>query len=144
MKVQSLGHVVLKVRDRDRSEAFYKDVLGLPLVARMEKYKMSFFSLGNHHDFAIAEVGSEAASADANMPGLAHVAFKVGDDLAALKRAKADLDAAGVEIRAVDHGVSQSLYFNDPDGNGLEVYVDGSDAWREDPQLVAHSEPLEI
>jgi len=144
MKVQSLGHVVLKVRNRERSEAFYKDVLGLPLVARMEEYKMAFFSLGNHHDFAIAEVGDDAAAADTNMPGLAHVAFKIGDDLGALKRAKADLDAAGVKTRAVDHGVSQSLYFNDPDGNGLEVYVDGTDAWREDPQLVAHSEPLDI
>ncbi len=144
MKVQSLGHVVLKVRDRERSEAFYRDVLGLPLVARMEEYKMAFFSLGDHHDFAIMAVGDDAASAAANAPGLAHVAFKVGDDLEALKRAKADLDAAGIRTRSVDHGVTHSLSFKDPDGNGLEVYVDASDAWRKDPQLVAHSEPMEI
>ncbi len=134
VKPKRVGHLVINVRDVETSAKFYRDVLGLPLVARMEEYKMAFFSLGDHHDFAIMAVGDDAASAAANAPGLAHVAFKIGDDL----------DAAGVKTRSVDHGVSHSLYFKDPDGNGLEVYVDASDAWRKDPQLVAHSEPMEI
>ena len=56
MKIESLGHVVLRVSDRARSERFYEDVLGLPICARMDDkgLKMTFFTLGNHHDMAIS------------------------------------------------------------------------------------------
>jgi len=142
MKIESLGHVVLRVSNLERAEAFYNGVLGLPIVARMEGRPMTFFSLGNHHDFAIAAIGDDAPKADKSAVGLAHVAFKIGDDLETLKAAKADLDAAGVKTRAVEHGVTQSLYFTDPDGNGVEVYIDASDSWKREPQTVAHSEAL--
>ena len=142
MKIQSLGHVVLKVANQARSEAFYEGVLGLPIVARMADRKMTFFSLGDHHDFAIAAIGDDAPEADRSAVGLAHVAFKIGDDRKALQAAKADLDAAGVATRAVDHGVTLSLYFADPDGNGIEVYIDASDIWKRDPQTVAQSAAL--
>jgi catechol 2,3-dioxygenase len=136
---------VLKVRDRERSERFYTEVLGLPAVARLDDPPMTFFSLGNHHDFAIVAVGPDAPEADAQSPGLFHVAFKVGDSLDELRQAKADLEAQGVEIAmAADHTVTQSLYFADPDGNALEVYVDASDLWRTDPQSVAAIGPLSI
>jgi catechol 2,3-dioxygenase len=68
---------------------------------------------------------------------LQHVAFKVGDDIDALKQTKRDLEAAGVSVRPVDHGVTKSLYFTYPDGNGLEVYIDASDEWRGDPASIA-------
>ena len=142
MKIQSLGHVVLKVSNQARAEAFYNGILGLPIVARMQGRAMTFFSLGNHHDFAIAAIGDHAPAADKSAVGLAHVAFKIGDDLATLKAAQADLNAAGVQTRAIDHGVSQSLYFADPDGNGVEAYVDGSDLWKREPQAVAHSQAM--
>ena len=142
MKIQSLGHVVLKVSNQARAEAFYNGILGLPIVARMQGRAMTFFSLGNHHDFAIAAIGDDAPEADKSAVGLAHVAFKIGDDLATLKAAQADLNAAGVQTRAIDHGVSQSLYFADPDGNGVEVYVDGSDIWKREPQAVANSQAM--
>ena len=144
MKIQALGHVVIKVRDQDKAEAFYNGILGLPIVARMERYHMTFFSLGNHHDFAVAALGADADKAVANAAGLAHVAFKIGDTLDELRDAKAHLEAAGVAVRCADHTVSQSLYFHDPDGNQVELYVDGSDAWKQDPQLVAQAEPLEL
>ena len=92
MKVQSLGHVVLNVGNSARSETFYNEILGLPIVARLDKYQMTFFSLGNHHDFAIAAVGEDAVGPDKKGVGLQHVAFKVGDDIDALKQAKRDLD----------------------------------------------------
>ena len=59
MKINALGHVVLKVSDLARAEAFYQGVLGLPVCARYDRDggKMTFFTLGNHHDFAIMEVG---------------------------------------------------------------------------------------
>ena len=44
----------------------------------------------------------------------------------------------------IDHDVTKSLYFDDPDGNSIEVYVDVSDAWKVDPQLVAKVAPLEL
>ncbi|MGE0714271.1 MAG: VOC family protein [Alphaproteobacteria bacterium] len=144
MKIQSLGHVVLKVRNQQRAEAFYNGVLGLPICARYDQMRMTFFSLGNHHDFAIAAVGDEAPLPDNGTVGLAHVAFKIGDDVATLRRARDELAAAGVETIAADHGVSKSLYFSDPDGNRVEVYVDQSQEWRRDPQLVAAYTPLEL
>jgi catechol 2,3-dioxygenase len=145
MEVQQLGHVVLKVRDRERSEHFYTKVLGLPIAARLDAPPMTFFTLGNHHDFAILGVGPGGADPPTDSPGLFHVAFKVGDSIDDLRRAKADLDALGVEIAlTADHTVSQSIYFNDPDGNAIEVYVDTSDVWRSDPQAVASMSPLSL
>lgn len=144
MKIQSLGHVVLKVRDRKRSEAFYAGVLGLPLVARFEGPLMSFFSLGDHHDFAVMEVGPDAPLPAENGVGVHHVAFKIGNSLDDLKKAKAYLEGAGIPVKPVDHEVTQSLYMQDPDGNGIEVYVDVSDVWRAEPQRVAQGRPLAI
>src|SRR5436190_889926 len=75
MKIKALGHVVLKVSDRGRAEAFYNGVLGLPVIARFDQEgapRMAFFSLGNHHDFAVMEIPG-AAKADAGAVGLAHV-----------------------------------------------------------------------
>ena len=145
MQLQQLGHVVLKVRDRDRSERFYGEVLGLPIAARMDSPPMTFFTLGNHHDFAIVGVGADAPDAPANSPGLFHVAFKVGDTTEELRRTKSDLEAHGVEIAGIaDHTVSQSIYINDPDGNAIELYVDASDIWRTDPQSVATIAPLSL
>ena len=145
MEVQQLGHVVLKVRDMDRSERFYTEVLGLPVAARLDAPPMTFFSLGNHHDFAITGVGPNAPDPAPNSPGLFHVAFKVGESTDELREAKAHLDALGVEIAmTADHTVTESIYFNDPDGNTIEVYVDVSEVWRTDPQTVASIAPLSL
>ena len=146
MKIEQLGHAVLKVRDIEAAEEFYGEVLGLPVAARMRSGPtMTFFTLGNHHDFAIVEVGPDGPDAPANAPGLFHVAFKVGDSLDDLRAVKAELEATGVAIDMVaDHTVSQSVYIHDPDGNGIELYVDASDVWRTEPQAVATMAPLSL
>ena len=145
MNIGSLGHVVVKVTDLERSEAFYSGVLGLPINAHFDQdgMKMTFFTLGNHHDFAISLVKGEGSPEEQSV-GLDHVAFNIGTSLDELREAKTYLEAAGLKLNPVDHGVTQSLYFSDPDGNGVEVYVDTSDAWREDPQQVAQGFPLEL
>ena len=146
INVQGVGHVVLKVRSLERAAHFYGNVLGLKEVGRLGT-KMAFFSAGtNHHDLAVLEVGAGAALPDRGAVGLYHVALKIGDDLEALRAAKAHLDAHGVEILALrEHRVSQSIYLNDPDGNGLELFVDADPAiWREDPSRVATTEPLQL
>jgi catechol 2,3-dioxygenase len=142
MQIESLGHVVLKVRNQEKAEAFYGGVLGLPIVARLDKYSMTFFSLGNHHDFAVMAIGDDAAPPVEANAGMHHVAFKIGDNLDTLREAKSYLEGAGLEVMPVDHGVTQSLYFHDPDGNELEVYVDTSDAWKRDPTKIASAEPF--
>jgi len=146
INVQGVGHVVLKVRNLERSVQFYTRVLGLKEVGRLGT-KMAFFSAGhNHHDLAVLEVGAAATFPDRGAVGLYHVALKIGDDLETLRSAKAHLDAHGIEILALrEHRVSQSIYLNDPDGNGLELFVDADPAvWRDDPSRVATTEPLQL
>ena len=146
MKITQLGHVVVRVSDVARAERFYAEVLGLPVCAHYDEngMKMAFFSLGNHHDFAVMEAkGAKPAEGEKGV-GLDHVAFKIGTTLDELREAKAKLDAAGVVTTPIDHEVTKSLYLADPDGNGVELYVDASDAWRRDPQRVAQVAPLAL
>jgi catechol 2,3-dioxygenase len=146
MKIQGVGHVVLKVRDLELSAQFYREALGLREVARFQN-RMVFFSAGqNHHDLAILAVGPAAPTPDPHGVGLYHVALKIGDSLDTLREAKAHLEAHGVKILGVsDHRVSQSIYFQDPDGNGLELFVDTDPAiWTSDPSAVATVRPLQL
>ena len=140
MHIQSLGHAVIKVRNLKRSEQFYHGVLGMPIINRTER--MTFFSFGNHHDFAIAEVGEAAPQPEHNAVGLAHLAFCLGRDVEDLRAAKAQLDTYGIDTRPIEHGKTYSLYLADPDGNGIELYVDRYDDWRDSPVQEPMSAPL--
>ncbi len=149
MKIQALGHVVLKVRNLDRAVAFYSDALGLRLAARqpIRGTPMAFFAIaGNHHDLAVMEVGERAISPPEDSIGLAHFALKIGNGLEELRSARDHLTAKGIRIeRIVDHHVSQSLYLRDPDDNTIELYVDADPSvWQADAARVAHSEPLAL
>lgn len=144
MKIQSLGHVVIKVRNQQRAEAFYNGLLGMPIAARHPPLSMTFFTLGNHHDFAVAAIGDDAPQAPENSPGLRHIAFKIGTQIHELREAKARIEAMGLTVVARDHEVTKSIYFNDPDGNTIELYIDTSDIWKKHPEAVAQSVPLEL
>jgi catechol 2,3-dioxygenase len=149
INVKNVGHVVLKVRDLERSVRFYRDVLGLKEVARGTfGSPMVFFSATgeNHHDMALFDVGPDAAPPEKNQVGLYHVALRIGHSLEELRAAKEHLEANGVkDIRLRDHTVTQSIYLSDPDGNGLELYVDADPGiWRDDPSAVATSMALKL
>jgi catechol-2,3-dioxygenase len=148
INVRNVGHVVLKVQDIERSARFYRDVLGLKEVARANFGRpMAFFSTGdNHHDIAVMEVGPEAPLPQAGGVGLYHVALVIGTSLDELRAAKAHLEAHGyTKLRLTDHKVTQSIYLDDPDGNGVELYVNAdSKIWREDPSRVATVGPLTL
>jgi len=146
MKIRGVGHVVLKVRDLERAARFYRDILGLKEVARLPGRRVFFSTGANHHDLALLSVGPDAAAPSPEAVGLYHVALKIGENLEELKAAKAHLEAHGVTIQAVmDHQVSQSIYCEDPDGNGLELYVDADPRiWRENPAAVATIRPLAL
>ena len=148
IRVRNVGHVVLKVRDIERSARFYCDVLGLKEVARGEFGRpMAFFSTGdNHHDVAVMEMGPDAPAPPPEGTGLYHVALRIGTTLDELRAARAHLQAHGIEkMRIRDHVVSQSIYVDDPDGNMIELYVDADPStWREKPEAVANSRPLSL
>jgi len=145
MKIASLGHVVIRVRDLERAESFYHGVLGIPISARAPRWSMVFFTLGEHHDFAVSAVGDAASVPSDTTLGLDHVAFRLSAGLDALRAAKVQLEVAGVAAVAFDHTVTKSLYFRDPDGNLVELYVNGTEAWREDPALIlAEGGPLSL
>ena len=121
MTTSTLGHVHLRVRDLERSIDFYADLLGLEVTERLGPY--AFLSFGeHHHDVALQEVGEDAPGPGRGV-GLYHAAIEVADD-AALEDVYRGLEERGIRVTPVDHGISRALYFEDPDGNGLEVYVD--------------------
>jgi len=130
MNVQELGHVVLNVRNLEDSLTFYRDRLGMQTTGEMGRAKFLVGASGRtHHELLLIEVGPDA---DRGRLGLNHIAFRVGttdDDLCA---ALAELETRGVTpTRVVDHGgVSHSAFFDDPDGNNVELYIDVQPAWR--------------
>ena len=121
----TLGHVHLKVADLDRAVAFYTDVIGLSVT---QKYGESaaFLSFdGYHHHLGLNVWESRNGTPPPNgHTGLYHSAF-LYPDRASLGRALDRVIKAGVQLDgAADHGVSEAIYFRDPDGNGVEIYRD--------------------
>jgi catechol 2,3-dioxygenase len=118
-----IGHAHLKVRDLDRSIAFYQQHLGLALTERVgDAY--AFLSGGAfHHEIALQNVGPEAPQPPARGTGLYHVAFEA-PDRRAFAEVHRELRQSGIAAALVDHYISWAMYFDDPDGNGLEVYWD--------------------
>jgi catechol 2,3-dioxygenase len=131
MHVQALGHVVLKVRDLERSEIFYSGILGLRVVSRISNPPMTFFRIAtsdHHHDFAVMELNLHSpitSSSDQNVIGLAHVAFKIGRSDEELHQARSVLDASGIRcLYEADRAFAKSVHVLDPDGNEVELYID--------------------
>lgn len=131
-----LGHVHLKVRDLDRSIDFYRDVLDIEVNERHANF--AFMSFGDHHhDLALQALG-EAADPPGEGVGLYHAAFEV-PTREALRATHERLVERDVAVTPVDHGISLALYFDDPDGNGLEVYLDTRER-RERPEWRGRNE----
>ena len=121
-----IGHVVIKVRDLERSRKFYTEVMGLKQMMDLPQYKMVFFvSNGrDHHELACIEVGKDAEAQRFLEIGLQHFAFRLRDE-DHLRAAYQEFKKKEVPIDfTVDHGVTKSIYFRDPDGHQLEVYCD--------------------
>ncbi len=155
MGIKELGHVVLYVRDIERSSYFYRDVLGFSqILPRFEEgsggmsgsrsplgsHVAAFSSGRTHHELLLIEVGDSAQPiAKGRRLGMYHIGLKVGDSDQELVEAWNKVVASGATvIGASDHTVTHSLYILDPDGNEIELYIDvpGVD-WRSNPELIA-------
>lgn len=127
MQLKRIGHVLLKVADVERSKEFYTKVLGFELVEEDPAHGGVFMTLGEDgHTLDLSPVDDPASAppVSPNRLGVHHIAFQV-DSSEALKDAYFNLQEQGVEVvRAVDHVSQKSIYFDDPDGNRLEIYYE--------------------
>lgn len=125
MKILGLGHVALKVTDMERSKQFYHDILGLPYSGEHEEKTMVFFRSDEHHNFALFQVDS----LDNSSLSLDHIAFRLEGGITELRLAQSALEAASIDVTPYEHSDQHvsSLYFSDPDGNQIELYVRISD-----------------
>lgn len=143
-----VGHIHLKVSDLERAIAFYRDVLGFEVAARYGP-SAAFLSAGGYHHHIGLNTWHSAGGPPppAGATGLFHVAF-VYPDRSALARAVKQVLAAGIPLDGkADHGVSEAVYFRDPDGNGIELYVDRDPAdWPRDESgaLAMINAPLDL
>lgn len=120
-----IGHVHLKVSDLDRSLAFYHELLGFEIMQRYGSQAVFLSAGGYHHHIGLNTWHSkDAEPAPVHAPGLYHIAILYPErrDLAViLKRL---VDTKYPLTGASDHGVSEAIYLNDPDKNGVELYWD--------------------
>jgi catechol 2,3-dioxygenase len=143
-----IGHVHLKVSNIQRSLDFYCGILGFELITTYGEDAAFISAGGYHHHIGLNTWYSKNASpAPYNSTGLFHVAilYPTRHDLAvALKRL---LDAGYPVSGASDHGVSEAIYLEDPDKNGLELYCDRpKDQWplKEDGSVEMYTRSLDI
>ncbi len=120
-----IGHVHLKVSDLERSIAWYGEVLGLDLMQRFGDSAAFLSAGGYHHHVGLNTWFSAGAPrAEQRGVGLFHLAL-LYPTRPALATAVARVLDNGVELTgAADHGVSEAIYLDDPDGNGVELYWD--------------------
>jgi catechol 2,3-dioxygenase len=143
-----IGHVHLKVADIERSLGFYVGVLGFELQQRMGD-QAAFISAGNyHHHIGLNTWQSLGGSPPPpGTTGLFHTAIRY-PDRAELADALRRVVEAGIPITgASDHGVSEAVYLNDPDMNGVELYFDRPEAeWPREPDggVAMMSIPLDL
>ncbi len=144
-----IGHVHLKVADLERSLAFYRDVLGFELQQRLGDEAAFVSAGGYHHHIGLNTWHSKGGSAPPpGTTGLLHVAIRY-PTRATLADALRRLAAAGISVNgASDHGVSEALYLDDPDGNGIELYWDRPrEEWPEpapEERVAMHTRPLDL
>lgn len=143
-----IGHVHLKVSDLEKSLAFYRDILGFELMQRYGSQAVFISAGGYHHHIGLNTWHSKnAPPAPLRSCGLYHTAivYPTRKDLAiAYKRL---IDANYPLAGSADHGVSEALYLDDPDMNGVELYWDRpKELWPLDPEgnIIMKSEYLDL
>jgi catechol 2,3-dioxygenase len=143
-----IGHIHLKVSDLDKALAFYHDLLGFQITQWYGKSAVFISAGGYHHHIGLNTWHSKnAGPAPVNSCGLYHTAILYPErkDLAVILKRLADANYP--LTGAADHGVSEALYLNDPDGNGVELYWDKPhEQWPFDAEgnLQMVTDPLDV
>lgn len=143
-----IGHVHLKVSDLERALLFYRDLLGFEITTLYGNQAAFISAGGYHHHIGLNTWHSQGAPpASKYGVGLYHTAIVYPErkDLAMIfdRLRKAGYPLTG----ASDHGVSEALYMDDPDGNGVELYWDRPrELWpqKEDGTLEMYTRPLDL
>jgi len=143
-----IGHVHLKVSDLERSIRFYREVLGFELTSRFGDEAAFLSAGGYHHHLGLNTWESRGGGGPPrHATGLYHFAIRYPDRRALAIAVRRVLDA-GVRLQgAADHGVSESIYLADPDGNGIELTIDRPrERWSrtEDGGVHMVTEPLDL
>ena len=136
-----LGHVNIYVRNAEDAHKWYEDILGLHTYDFVPG-RAAFMSanLDESHEIALMEVGSDAAGPEAGRVGLNHMAWRM-DNLGDLEEFYHRLKERDVSMGIGDHGISLGIYFQDPDGNGIEVYYElPRDQWHRQHDLFLHGD----
>lgn len=143
-----IGHVHLKVADLEKSLKFYRDILGFEVMQHYGNSAVFVSAGGYHHHIGLNTWSSKNGSPPPpHSTGLYHTAilYPTRRDLAfALKRL---IDAKYPLTGASDHGVSEAIYLDDPDGNGVELYYDRPrEEWPldENGNLLMVTDPLDL
>jgi len=123
-----LGHLVLRVKDLEKSIAFYQDIVGLSVSDRVGK-RMAFMRAGaDHHDLALVQMSIvDIANANNMFTNVEHFAYQVAN-YSDIEAATKMLQDNGIEIARGPgkHGSGENCFivFKDPDGNNIEFYSD--------------------
>jgi catechol-2,3-dioxygenase len=124
MAITRLNHAVLYVRNLERTQEFYENVLGFRTIIFMPEQAAFLQASGstNDHDLGIFQIGEQAGPSQAGRStvGLYHLAWEV-DTLAELARIRGLLQDRKALVGASDHVTTKALYAQDPDGIEFEV-----------------------
>ena len=125
-----VGHLVLNVKNIRASTLFYTEVLGFDISLKREQegsWMGTFLTCGKiHHDLALFQAKEDAAPVQKGGLGLNHMALQV-EDFEMLTEYFHKLDNLHLVDSTTDHGMTRSIYFTDPDGNGIELFCNSQE-----------------
>jgi catechol 2,3-dioxygenase len=142
-----IGHVHLKVADIDRALGFYCDLLGFEVRARLQG--AAFIAAGDYHHHIGLNTWESAGGSPPppGTTGLYHTAILYPTRALLAEALQRLIDAKYPLTGASDHGVSEALYLNDPDQNGVELYWDrAKEEWplNDDGSVAMFTAPLDL
>lgn len=126
-----VNRVVINVNDIERQTNFYHKVLGMPI--KTESDQQTILTVGTMGHEVVLNQLENGRTANTKEAGLFHIAFLL-DSVEQLGAFIKHISMYHIPIRGGDHIVSQAVYFNDAEGNGIEIYVDSDDSewqWKE-------------